>query len=72
MKVRMKTVASGPNFSATEGQEFMVPGEMSAEMARDLLNGGYAEAVGAEVEAAVEPAPPEAAVKPRRGRPRKT
>lgn len=60
MKVRMLTTARGAGFSANEGDEV----EVSAKLAADLLNGGYAERCGPVVEAATEAPPVEVADEP--------
>lgn len=43
VKIKMKTSMAGPHISCGAGQVI----EVSAEQARDLIEGGYAERVGA-------------------------
>lgn len=66
MKIRMKTLAAGPDGILSPGQEVDLP----ADKARALIEGGYAEAVSKVREtAAVEP--PEQAVTPKKVRKRR-
>jgi hypothetical protein len=65
MKVKMRTLAAGPDGLYQPGQEIDLP----AKQARALIEGGYAEAVEQIREvAAVEP--PEKAVTPKKTRKR--
>lgn len=67
MKIRMLTLAAGPDGVLQPGQEVDLPGEQ----ARALIEGGYAEAVEKIREtAAVEP--PEKAVTPKKTRKRRS
>lgn len=69
MKVRMKTTARGSEFSANAGDVI----DVDKDTAKELLNGGYAEPVGVEVETTTEPEPDEAAEeKPRKNRPKRS
>lgn len=65
MRLRMRTTAAGPHFSARSGQVV----EVSDDLAEQLVDGGYAELVG-DPPAAATPAPAPPAPEPpkKRGR----
>lgn len=65
MKIKLRTVYASPTLTASPGDVI----ELSADEARGLLSGGFAEAVKAEVETADAPPPENAAT--RTGRPKK-
>ena len=62
MRIKMLTTVAGPTFTASAGQVIDVDGETATE----LLDGGHAEAVKAEVETATTAAPEEATAPKRR------
>lgn len=68
MRVRMKTMARGPDFNANPDDVV----EVSAERAADLINGGYAQAVKGEPETAEERGAEEDADAPRPKRRRRS
>jgi len=43
MKIRMRTLAAGPECQLLEGHTYTVGVDLSAELAQSLLDGGYAE-----------------------------
>jgi hypothetical protein len=45
MKIRMRTLASGPAGNYLAGHEYTSPHDLSEEQARSFVDGGYAEEV---------------------------
>lgn len=66
MRIKMKTLAAGPNGVLSPGQEV----EVAGDLARALIEGGYAEAVEKIWETAAAE-PPEQAVSPKKVRKRR-
>ena len=57
MRIRMITLASGPEGVFQPGREYNAPGDMSQEKAQEMCEGGFAVPVKEERETAVSGAP---------------